>query len=120
MLQGIYNGFMLPCIPFTIPVPVVMYIAVTDGRGQMTFTVKIVDDDEETTLVESNCPAEFDNPMNVGEMICAIGPITFQHEGVYRFELWAGDELLKVRRIQASFYKQPKNINDEGEEWKKK
>jgi len=119
-LNGIYNGFNLPCIPFTIPVPVNMYIAVTDGRGNMTFTIKIVDDEDDTTLIESNCPAEFSDPTNIGEMFCSVAPLTFNHEGVYRFELWCGDELLKVRRVNCNLWKQPKNTNDEGEEWKRK
>lgn len=112
-LNGIYNGFMLPCIPFTIPVPVNMYMAVTDGRGEITFTIKIVDNEDDTTLVEANCPAQFDNPTNIAEMVCSVGPLCFQHEGMYRFELWAGEELLKVRALQATLYKHPKKEDDE-------
>lgn len=108
-IQGVYNGFTIPCIPFTIPVPLTMYLAVTDGQGKINFTLKIVDDDDDMVLAETSKIAEFPDPLAVGEMVVALGALTFPHEGVYRFELWAEDECLKTRRIRTKLWKQYEN-----------
>lgn len=76
-----------------------VYFAVTDGREKCDLNIRIVDVDEENTLIESSVSVVFDDPRNVIEGMTAFMGVSFPQPGEYRLQLRCHEELLLERRI---------------------
>lgn len=78
------------------------YVALSGGHGAAQLVLRIVDvDDEEKPLMEAGGPANFEDPRAVLEIDLEIKGVVFPKPGEYRFQLFAGEDLLLERRIVA-------------------
>lgn len=85
-----------PCIHPQLGV----YIALTNGRGKGTVTLRLCDvDEEKEPLFQDRLPVEFISPLAVLELTAVIGGVRFETPGDYRLQLFANDTFLMERRI---------------------
>jgi hypothetical protein len=76
------------------------FCQLTNGRGRTKINVRLVDVDKEDEVVfERGIEAEFKDIRQVVNFNFDISGIVFPHEGEYRFQIYAGTELLGERRI---------------------
>jgi hypothetical protein len=79
-----------------------VYAAVTDGRGTVQITLRMVDVDEEKPPVfELKTDAVFPDPRAVVEMAFIASNIVLPEPGEYRLQLFAGSSPMIERRILA-------------------
>ena len=79
-----------------------VYAAVTDGRGTVQITLRMVDVDEEKPPVfELKTDAVFPDPRAVVEMAFIASNIVLPEPGEYRLQLFAGASPMIERRILA-------------------
>lgn len=80
----------------------VFFCELTNGHGKTSIKVRLVDvSDNEKIIFEKNGGAEFKDVRQVMTIAMALQGITFAHPGEYRFQLFAGEELLGERSIIA-------------------
>ena len=87
-----------------------VYYAVTDGLGPTTLRLRLVDaasgiadsagGKHQKSVFEIRADFGFDNPLAVVESTVGIETV-LPMPGLYHCELWAGDDLLMSRRLQA-------------------
>ena len=79
---------------------IAIFIAVTDGRGTVPTTIKLIDLNEERPPVLSiTGTIRFDDPTQVIEQSFVTPTLQFPEPGDYRLQMLAGDELIMERRI---------------------
>lgn len=79
-----------------------LYLALTNGRGQIPVRVVLVDVNEERPpLVDTTVELPFDDPRVVIEAVIPIVRLRIPEAGEYRFQLFAGSDFLMERRILA-------------------
>lgn len=77
-----------------------IYALLTDGYGKVPVTLRIVDvDAAEEPLFEAEAEVEFSDPRVMAELVFGPERISLPAEGEYRFQLFAGPELVIERRI---------------------
>ncbi len=86
--------------PATCPV-IAVYAAITDGRGQIPITLRLVDADEEDEpiLISEELIVHFQDPTMEIEIEFEVQECTFERSGEYRFQLFARNEFLLERRF---------------------
>lgn len=76
------------------------FCELTNGRGSVEITVKLVDvDKEDEMMLEQKAPITFEHVHQVQSIIFDLNGIIFPHQGEYRFQVFAGTEFLGERRI---------------------
>lgn len=78
-----------------------VYVAVTEGYGDVELTIRIVDaDDARPPIVEGRGKVRFANPRAIANLALQFHGLTFPRPGEYRIQLWSGGELLREARLQ--------------------
>jgi hypothetical protein len=76
------------------------FCQLTNGRGKSKIGIKLVDvEKEEEPLFQNTIEKEFTDVRQVANLTFSLGGIVFPHPGEYRFQIYAGTELLGERRI---------------------
>ena len=77
-----------------------IYVALTDARGKIPITLRIVDVDEKTDPVfEAEAELEFPDPRTILECDFHVGNVVFPSPGEYRLQLYCRNAPLMERRI---------------------
>jgi uncharacterized protein DUF6941 len=77
-----------------------VHVAITNGRGRMPFTLRLIDSDEDPApLWTAEGTLDFTDPQVIMEIDFMLTSVTFPKPGVYRFQLFAAGEYLMERRI---------------------
>lgn len=103
-ILGSYERIRFRSIPARVPL--VMYFAITDGRGTMPLRTQVIHasaefDDaaaEDTLAGFVDGDVTLSDPMHVVHGVTKI-PCTFSGAGVYNCELWVNDVRLMYRRL---------------------
>ncbi|MBN1806836.1 MAG: hypothetical protein JW837_16430 [Sedimentisphaerales bacterium] len=76
------------------------FCELTNGHGKTNITVKLVDlQQEDQTILEQTVPAQFVDVKQVVALGLGFEGIIFPHPGEYRFQFYAGTNLLGERRV---------------------
>lgn len=101
-ILGIFSSIVSPQFP-AMQTLMAVHCALTDGYGKTSITIRLVDaEDEDEPLLEGTGDVEFEDPRAVVEMDFHFPGVTFPKPGEYRFQLFAGRELLMERRLVAT------------------
>jgi hypothetical protein len=77
-----------------------VYLALTDARGTVPLTLRLVDVDELRDPVANHAmPVEFVDPIAIVEGVLQLSDLVFPEPGEYRLQLLAETELIIERRI---------------------
>lgn len=77
-----------------------LFCQLTNGRGKTKITLRLVDvQQEDEIMFEQTVEQEFKDVRQIANFAFNIGGIVFPHPGEYRFQIYAGTELLGERRI---------------------
>jgi len=98
-ILGTYDTVAAPSFPWTLPA-LIMYLALTDGRGQTPMTIRLVDVDElRPPIFESQATIDFSDPLSVVEMAFFETNVLFPGPGEYRVQLFAFGQFIRERRL---------------------
>ena len=98
-ILGTFSAIAGTEFPMTIA-EIAVYVALTDGRGKVAMKLLLVDvSKEDEQLHSAEGELNFDDPRSVAELAFHLTNTSFPHPGEYRFQLFAGSELLMERRI---------------------
>ena len=98
-LLGAFSAIGAKSFPAVHPL-MALYVVVTDGHGKIPLRIRLVDAEEQLDpLAQSEAEVTFEDPRVVLEIDFHMQNITFPKAGEYRFQLYAGDELMMERRI---------------------
>lgn len=98
-LLGLFSVIQAKAFPAVHPV-MAIHVALTDGRGTLPIRLRLVDAGEEREpLFEGTQEVVFPDPRTVVELTYHLGGARFESAGEYRFQLYAGTELLMERRV---------------------
>jgi len=76
------------------------FCQLTNGRGKTKVAVRLVDvQQDDKMMLEQTIEQEFIDIRQVANLILNFGGIVFPHSGEYRFQIYAGTEILGERRI---------------------
>jgi hypothetical protein len=77
-----------------------LFCELTNGRGKITITARLVDvQEEDEILLDQQVEGEFTDVRQVVGLMFGFEGLVFPHPGEYRFQVYAGTELLGERRI---------------------
>jgi hypothetical protein len=80
--------------------PLIVYMTLTDGRGETPLKMCLVDVDEEREPVfEDETTVNFSDPTQVLEIVFMHPQVTFPEPGEYRLKLFGAGEFLRERRL---------------------
>ena len=78
----------------------VFFGQLTNGRGEIKIAVKLVDiEQDESIIFQGKMDIKFIDIRQVNSVIFNISGIVFPHPGEYRFQIYAGTELLGERAL---------------------
>lgn len=95
-LLGVFNEIVAD--EFPTPLECYLYTATSDGAGDCSFAVRLVDDDSNEVLELAASKAHFDNPLATVEVVYHV-ETEIPTPGVYFIELLADGEVLASRRL---------------------
>jgi hypothetical protein len=99
-IQGTHQALRAAAFPFTQP-SIVVYVALTEGRGDTTVQLRLVDVDElHAPLFELQTVVHFADPFQVREIVFTHPRVVFPEPGEYRLQLFGAGEPLLERRLQ--------------------
>lgn len=79
---------------------VVFFCELTNGHDECKLTVRLVDvGQDEKVIFEKDGMVEFKDVRQVLTLAMGMQGVVFEHPGEYRFQLYAGEELLGERRV---------------------
>jgi hypothetical protein len=100
-ILGVVNEVRAASYPATLPF-LAVYLAVTDGHGEVRLRVRVVDAaDGDTEVAGGTLAAAFDGPLVVAEIVLDMPGLTFPRAGEYRLQVVHGDAVLAERRLMA-------------------
>ena len=98
-LIGLFTTIASDQFPMSIPI-LSIYVALTDGQGEMPVRLELVDVDEERPPIFSDEQSiNFTDPCMIMEMGFQKGGILVPHPGEYRLKLFANNEFIIERRL---------------------
>jgi hypothetical protein len=104
---GVFETISAPSYPARHPW-LAFFCQLTEGRSKTKVTVKLVDvQQNDAMMLEQKVEQEFIDVRQVANLIFNFGGIVFPHSGEYRFQIYAGTEILGERRIICSEVKLP-------------
>lgn len=99
-LVGCFASMLVEKFPAVHP-SLCVYVVVTDARGKVPFSLKLVDVEEnKPPLFEGRFEAKVDDPKTVAEIVFNLEGLRFHGPGNYRFQLFAAGEFLMERRLE--------------------
>jgi hypothetical protein len=84
-----------PCIVRALHV----YLSLTDGHGRLPIVLSCVPSESADVLFRGEVVVEFQDPLQVVELQFVFPNARFPRAGEYRFQLFAGDSLLRERKF---------------------
>ena len=113
-ILGTYSAIGSATFPCTHPYMVV-YLAMTDGRGQTPMKMRLIDAEEAREPVfESETTLDFSAPTQVIEVTFFEPTIVFPEPGEYSLQLFGAGEFLGERRVLVvPMPSQPSEADDE-------
>jgi hypothetical protein len=101
-ILGTFTAFRSKQFPFKSG-QMVVYLALTDGRGKIPFELRLVkvDDtaDEEPVIFSAQGELECDDPLAVMELGLGMANVEFPSPGEYRFQFYAVGDFVIERRL---------------------
>lgn len=101
-ILGTFSAFRSSQFPFKIG-QVVVYLALTDGRGKIPFELRLVkvdnQGDDEPIIFSAQGDLQSDDPLAVMEMGIGLGNVEIPMPGEYRFQFYACGEFVIERRL---------------------
>jgi hypothetical protein len=98
-LLGTFSALFARQFPLRWPMMAV-YCAVTECRGKVPVSIRIIDTNEERDPVAvSPGEIDLDDPLGVVEMVHMLGNLVFPEPGEYRVQLFADETLIVERRL---------------------
>ena len=76
-----------------------VYVELTDGRGQVPLTLRLVDSDEDSEIFRAETEVNMSDPLAIVVTAFGINGAIFPKAGEYRMQLLAGTERLLERRL---------------------
>jgi len=100
VLLGTFTEIESPDFPFVFP-KMAIYVALTDGRGRLSVTIRLVDVDEEREPLWSDTQeVDSDDPRKVTELAIEALDTPFEESGIYRLQLLISDVTIMERSIE--------------------
>jgi hypothetical protein len=102
-LLGCLSGLSFPEFPASHPL-IAVHVAMTDGRGQIPVTLRLVhaDEENEPIVASEELIVDFQDPTMEIEIDFEIRWCTFERPGEYRFQLFCGNDFLLERRLDVN------------------
>jgi hypothetical protein len=98
-LIGLFTTVGSDVFPMSIPI-LSIYVALTDGQGEMPVKLELVDaDEEQPPLFSDEQRVTFTDPCVVMELGFQKGGVVIPKPGEYRLKLFVNDEFLIERRL---------------------
>ena len=98
-MLGAFYEIDSPRFPMVYP-KMAVYVAVTDGRGKIPLTIRMIDVDESDEPIWSDTQdVNFEDPQRVKELVIEILNVPFQDAGIYRLQLLAGNATILERSV---------------------
>jgi hypothetical protein len=99
-ILGIFSAILGRQFPLVLP-QLAIYVAVTDARGKVRLTLRLIDADElrDPVYEKTFDEVDFQDPRMVAEMVALVHGLKFDEPGEYRLQLWGEDDLVLERRI---------------------
>jgi hypothetical protein len=97
-VMGVFSSIRSATIPIRHP-SMTIYLCLTDGMGKIPLEVRLASGEFDECVVSARGEVDFSNPRMVVELALPINNVTFAAPGEYRWQLYAGDELLMERRM---------------------
>jgi len=86
--------------------PLAIYIALTDGNGRYSGSLRFVVAETEQELMSANGEFVLNDPLQVAELHFVIPALPLPKEGKYRMDFVCDGEVLKSRWFLANLHKQ--------------
>jgi hypothetical protein len=99
----VFSGFQAATYPAPMP-RMVVYLALTDGRGSVPVTLRLVDaaDDSAPPLFRFDTPpVPFASPLDVKELAIEVPAVTVPAPGLYRWQVLCAGEVIHERKLPA-------------------
>jgi hypothetical protein len=97
-LLGVCNGFQSPMFPTQMP-RLFVYLAMTDGRGPVHISVRLVDgsDQNPPVFMSPDLAAQFSSPLETKEFAVETTPIALSVPGLYRWQVVCDGQVIHER-----------------------
>lgn len=103
VIAGTFNRVWAPSFPTVFERGTWAYICLTEVREPVKIQLRYVDAEAHQVLMEAiPVGVQATSALDSVELVSAVPPLPMPHEGVYRFEVYAADELIGSLRITAS------------------
>jgi Family of unknown function (DUF6941) len=76
-----------------------VFAELTDGKGQVPLTLRLIDADDTTELFKGDAVLNMEDPLEVSMLVLTLQGMVFPAPGEYRLQLTAGDSPLMERRL---------------------
>ena len=106
-LIGIFNNINAVSFPCRHP-QVSVFVCLTEGRGQCTARLRIVNDETNETVADVNGSIQFPDIHAVVELVFNIVGLVFPSPGLYAIEFYCDDALVLERRFHVTHAQPPK------------
>jgi hypothetical protein len=101
-ILGVFSGINAPAFPALHP-PVALYVALTDGYGTVTVTLRLVRAaNEDHALFSGEFKVEFHTPLDVVETGLSVPAIRLPAPGEYRWQVVCRGAVLYEHRLIVS------------------
>jgi hypothetical protein len=102
-LLGVFSQIRSAAFPVIVP-RLCVYVALTDGRGTMSLTLKLLalsgEGLDEEIVSEFSFVIEFsDSELDMSKRVIVLDDLEFPREGEYRFRLESGGEYVMETRL---------------------
>jgi hypothetical protein len=102
VIAGTFDTIGSPAYPLLHSGPWAVFCSLTEVRGRMSVELRMVDGSDHKVIMRSMVTdIEAPDPLSTVEIKFDLPPQVLQHEGVYHFELLAGDRILGSKRFHA-------------------
>jgi hypothetical protein len=98
-MLGTFSEIEATSFPVVYP-RMAIFAAVTDGRGIMPITIRLLASDEEQTIIWSDTQeVEFDDPQRAYELDVEVLDTPFENPGIFRLQLLVAEAIIMERSI---------------------
>src|SRR5208283_4275395 len=80
----------------------VVFVALTDGRGTVPVVLKFVEDNTESVLFQLNATISFKSPLDIADMVFNLLGLPLPRPGPYSVQIFANGAHIGERRIQVT------------------
>lgn len=102
VVAGTFNRLWADKFPSRFGRPTWAYVSLTDIRAKVVVTLRYVDNQDFSVLMETSLEVEGNDPLATLEVGIPVPGFPMPHAGSYSFELHANGELLGSMRVNVS------------------